>query len=154
MRWLPSEAGSFAASYSVAGGFTVIHWLRGQVTVVAIIIVLLFVRLGEAQTIAAPRCGSGVHETEATGTVAFPQDQIFCALIADPKEPRPFVSFLRGKFRTLDDLAGDDTNIASVGVADSFGFVRWNGSEPGNGVQIDVAASLFAQFHLGSQSHD
>ena len=56
-----------------------------------------------AQTVDAPRCGAGVHESEATGTVGFPEDQIFCPLIADPKEARSFVSFLRGTFRSLDD---------------------------------------------------
>jgi hypothetical protein len=40
----------------------------------------------------------GVHESEAVGVVGFPQDQIFCPLIADPKEPRSFASLLRGTF--------------------------------------------------------
>lgn len=149
-----SEARKLGGELFCGRSVTVIHWPRGHITVVAVIMMLLFARSGEGQTVGAPRCGTGVHETEATGTVAFPQDQIFCALIADPKEPRPFVSFLRGEFRTVDDQSGDDTNIASVGVADTFGFVRWNGSEPGNGVQIDVAGSIFAQFDLGSPSND
>jgi len=46
--------------------------------------VLLFAQSGEAQTTAAPRCGTGVHEGEAKGSVLFPQDQIFCQFLAVP----------------------------------------------------------------------
>jgi hypothetical protein len=108
----------------------------------------------EAQTIAAPRCGTGVHEAEARGGVLFPQDQIFCPLLADPKEPRSFVSWLRGTFRSLDDPSGEGTNIASVGIGDSFGIVRWGGPSPGEGLQLDVVGSIFAQFDLGAESND
>jgi hypothetical protein len=107
-----------------------------------------------AQTAAAPRCGTGVHEEEAVGPVLFPQDQIFCPTIADPKEPRSFISFLRGTFRSLDDPSGEGTSIASVGVGDSFGLVRWGGPEGGEGVQLDLVGSIFAQFDLGAPSND
>ena len=107
-----------------------------------------------AQTPDAPRCGTGVHEEQAQGTVFFPDDQIFCALLADPKEPRSFASFLRGTFRSLDDPSGRDTTIGAVGLGDSFGLVRWGGPRPGEGVQVDVIASIFAQFDLGSASND
>jgi len=86
--------------------------------------------------------------------VLFPQDQIFCPLLADPKEPRTFVSFLRGTFRSLDDPAGKGTNIGSVGLGDTFGLVRWGGPSPGEGVQLDVMGSIFAQFDLGTESND
>jgi hypothetical protein len=108
----------------------------------------------EAQTPAAPRCGTGVHESEAQGTTFFPQDQIFCPLIADPKEARSFVSFLRGTFRSLDDPSGEGTSIASVGLGDSFGLVRWGGPRAGEGVQLDIIGSIFAQFDLGTSSND
>jgi len=107
-----------------------------------------------AQTINAPRCGTGVHPSQATGTVGFPQDQIFCPLLADPKEPSSFVSLLRGTFRSLDDPTGTGTTIGSVGLGDSFGLVRWNGANPGNGIQLDVVGSIFAQFDLGTPSND
>jgi len=115
---------------------------------------LLAGRHAGAQTPNPPRCGTGVHESQATGTVGFPVDQIFCPLLADPKEPRSFVSLLRGTFRSLDDPTGTGTTIASVGLGDSFGLVRWNGSEPGGGVQLDVVGSIFAQFDLGTPSND
>jgi hypothetical protein len=107
-----------------------------------------------AQTVDAPRCGTGVHESEATGTVGFPEDQIFCPLVADPKEARSFVSYLRGTFRSLDDPTGEGTSIASVGLGDSFGLVRFGGPDAGEGVQLDVVGSIFAQFDMGAPSND
>jgi len=118
------------------------------------LVMVAVARPSAAQTPEAPRCGTGVHEEQATGTVFLPDDQIFCALLADPKEPRSFASFLRGKFRTLDDPSGRTTSIGSVGVADSFGLVRWGGPHAGEGVQLDVIGSVFAQFDLGSASND
>jgi Protein of unknown function (DUF1207) len=107
-----------------------------------------------AQTVDAPRCGGGVHESEGTGTVSFPEDQIFCPLLADPKEARSFMSFLRGTFRSLDDPSGEGTSIASVGIGDSFGLIRFGGPAAGEGLQIDVVGSIFAQFDLGAPSND
>src|SRR5262245_51668766 len=119
-----------------------------------VLLLVSFASVANAQTTNAPRCGAGVHESEATGTVAFPEDQIFCPLLADPKEARSFVSFLRGTFRSLDDPTGEGTSIASVGVGDSFGLVRWGGPDAGEGVQLDVIGSIFAQFDIGTPSND
>ena len=116
--------------------------------------VLAIASAGEAQTRSAPRCGAGVHETEARGTVLFPQDQIFCPVLADPKEARSFASLLRGTFRSLDDPSGKGTSIGSIGLGDSFGLVRWGGPSPGEGMQLDVVGSIFAQFALGAPSND
>jgi hypothetical protein len=132
----------------------VTHWRRHCVPILIATAVLLFARSAAAQTEQAPRCGTGVHEEEAVGPVLFPQDQIFCPTIADPKEPRSFISFLRGTFRSLDDPSGEGTSIASVGLGDSFGLVRWGGPNAGEGVQLDVVGSIFAQFDLGAPSND
>ena len=107
-----------------------------------------------AQTIEAPRCGTGVHESEAIGVHGFPQDQIFCPIIADPKEPRSFASLLRGTFPSIEKPSGKGTTIASVGLGDSFGLVRWGGPRAGEGVQLDVVGAIFAQFDLDSASND
>jgi hypothetical protein len=107
-----------------------------------------------AQTIDAPRCGTGVHEAEALGVVRFPQDQIFCPIIADPKEPRSFASLVRGTFPSIEKPSGKGATIGSVGLGDSFGLVRWGGPSPGEGVQLDVVGSIFAQFDLDSASND
>jgi hypothetical protein len=128
---------------------------RRHVLVPALAVVTLFVAgPSGAQTVDAPRCGTGVHESQASGTVGFPEDQIFCPLIADPKEARSFVSFLRGTFRSLDDPTGEGTSIASVGLGDSFGLVRVGGPDSGEGLQLDVVGGIFAQFDLGAPSND
>lgn len=124
------------------------------VTAAAIIGFATIATSSAAQTSDAPRCGAGVHESQALGVVAFPDDQIFCPTIADPKEPRSFVSLLRGTFRSLDDPSGEGATIASVGLGDSFGLVRWGGPRPNEGVQLDVVGSIFAQFDLGAASND
>ena len=108
----------------------------------------------DAQTPSVTRCGTGVHEAEGTGTVGFPQDRIFCPLVADPKEPRSFVTLLRGTFPSLEDPSGKGTSIASVGLGDSFGLVRFGGPSAGEGLQLDVIGSIFAQFDLGAASND
>ena len=128
------------------------HWCP---CVVALVVVLVLLAVpASAQTVNAPRCGTGVHESEATGSVGFPEDQIFCPLIADPKEARSFVSYLHGTFRSLDDPTGKGTSIASVGVGDTFGLFRVGGPDPGEGIQLDVMGSIFAQFDLGTESND
>src|SRR5688500_12972588 len=118
------------------------------------IFVILVAWPAAAQTVNVSRCGAGVHEAEGLGSVLFPEDQIFCPLVADPKEPRSFASYLRGKFRTLDDPSGEMTNIAAVGLGDSFGLVRFGGPSIGEGLQLDVIGSIFAQFDLGAPSND
>src|SRR5687768_16203831 len=115
------------------------------VSAVAAIGLALCVRDSAAQTSEAPRCGAGVHQAEALGVVSFPQDQIFCPVIADPKEARSFASLLRGTFRSLDDPSGEGTTLASVGLGDSFGLVRWGGPSANEGVQLDIVGSIFAQ---------
>ena len=129
--------------------------LRCVPPTIGVLVLLTMAQQAAAQTISAPRCGTGVHESEATGTIGFPQDQIFCPLLADPKEPRSFVSWLRGTFRSLDDPSGTGTTtIGSVGVGDSFGLIRWNGRKANDGVQLDLVGSIFAQFDLGAPSND
>lgn len=101
------------------------------------------------------RCGAGVHRDEGTGWVSVPQGQIFCALAADPKAERSFVSYLRGDFATIADApAGKQTNIAAVGLGDSFALFRYAARRPGNGIQVDLAAAIFSQFNLDAYSFD
>jgi hypothetical protein len=103
----------------------------------------------------ASRCGAAVHVDEGTGFVLFPQDRLFCPLIGDPKEPRSFISYQRGEYRSIDDpAASDDTDIGSVGLGDAFGLFRSGGPTAGEGVQLDLAGSIFAQFDLGTSSTD
>src|SRR4029079_7123906 len=126
-----------------------------QISIACGLAMFLFAQSGEAQSPDdASRCGTGVHEGEATGVVLFPHDQIFCPLIADPKEPHSFASLLRGTFRSIGNPTGEDTTIGAVGLADHFGLVRWGGPSPGEGAQLDVVGSIFAQFGLDTPSND
>jgi hypothetical protein len=96
------------------------------------------------------RCGTGVHGQEAEGVVAFPQGDLFCALLADPKATRSFVSYQRGEFPE----AIGTRDLAAVGISDGFGLVRFGGPRPGEGLQLGIEAGVFAQFDLGSPSDD
>ena len=125
------------------------------VTSTTLAVLVAFANAATAQSSTAPRCGTGVHDADATGVVWFPFDQIFCPLIADPKEPRSFASLLRGKFQSVADPSGENAStIASVGLGDSFGIVRIGGPDAGEGLQLDVVGAIFAQFDLGAPSND
>ena len=79
---------------------------------------------------------------------AFPENDVFRPLWADPKQPQFFASFLGTRVRS------DDTylNAASVGFGDNFGLVgRRHGC---NGWQVGVLGAVFAQFNLDSGSND
>jgi hypothetical protein len=95
----------------------------------------------------AVRCGVA-SPTTTRGYEPIPGGDVFCPLIADPKGLRSFVSYLRGDD---EELAQD---VASVGIADQFGLLRVNGARPGDGVQVSLAGSVFAQFDLGRSSYD
>ena len=105
-----------------------------------------------AQTSPSTRCGVGIPAGQETGYIPLPRGDVFCPIIADPKASRSFVSLLRHE--SGDDLSDAELDIASVGVGDAFGLGRWNGGSPGDGVQFSLAAGVFAQFDLGSDSYD
>jgi hypothetical protein len=128
------------------------RWRPARATA-ALLLLAFGVHSANAQSVAS-RCSPGVHDQGALGTVGFPQDQIFCPLVADPKEARSFVTLLRGTFPSLEDPSGERTTIAAVGLGDSFGLVRWGGPAPGEGLQLDVMGSIFAQFDIGTSSND
>lgn len=94
------------------------------------------------------RCAAGITEEEARGYVPLPRGDVFCPLLADPKGLRSFVSYLRG------DAAEFATDVASVGISDEFGLVRFGGTQAGDGVQISLGGGVFAQFDLGTSSYD
>jgi hypothetical protein len=101
-----------------------------------------------AQVPAPTRCAVGIPSSEASGYVPLPRGDVFCPLLADPKGQRSFVSYLR---ETDDDR---DHNVGSVGISDAFGLLRVGGSKPGNGFQISIQGSVFAQFDLDVNSYD
>lgn len=79
---------------------------------------------------------------------AFPKDDVFRPLLADPKQPQFFASWQATRVRTNQT----STNIGSVGFGENFGFyTRRNGC---NGWQVGVLAGVFAQFNLDAPSKD
>jgi hypothetical protein len=90
----------------------------------------------------------GIPEGETSGYVPLPRGDVFCPLLADPKGQRSFVSYLR---ETNDE---GDRDVGSVGISDVFGLVRVGGSKAGNGIQLSVAGSVFAQFDLNTNTYD
>lgn len=105
-----------------------------------------------AQVSAPSRCGVGIPASEQKGYVPLPRGDVFCPIVADPKAIRSFVSLLRHE--SGDDLGDVKLDIASVGIGDAFGLGRWNGSRPGDGIQLSASAGVFAQFDLGTPSYD
>ena len=77
-----------------------------------------------------------------------PRGDVFCPLLADPKGQRSFVSYIR----ETDDEG--DRDIGSVGISDAFALLRVGGSKPGNGFQVGISGSVFAQFDLDINSYD
>ena len=94
-------------------------------------------------------CGTNIPLDEAIGFVPLPEGDVFCPLIADPKSGYSFVSYVRG---TSSSAFG--TDLGSLGIADQFGIVRWGGPKPGEGFQISLEGTVFAQFDLDSPSYD
>lgn len=92
----------------------------------------------------APYC-TAIPAAEATGYVALPHGNVFCPLLADPKQPRSFLGVLR-------ESEVFDTDIGAIGLGDELGLLRWGGSWPGDGLQIGIAAAVFAQFDLRTPS--
>jgi hypothetical protein len=113
-----------------------------------------------AQQLPLTECGPLVHVGEAVGLVMLPQGDLFCPRVADPKEPRTFVSLLRGRSPGQAEepdqapLLAFETAIGAIGIGDAVGIVRWGGPRPGDGLQIGLSGSIFAQFDLETDSFD
>lgn len=108
-----------------------------------------------AQEAFRSRCGAGVHEEERSGWIWLPEGETFCPLAADPKTDRSFVSYLRGDFATIaDPEPGAETNIGSVGLSDGVAIFRSAGVQSGDGFQLGISGSVFAQLDLDQPSFD
>ncbi len=79
---------------------------------------------------------------------AFPKDDVFRPLMADPKQPQFFASWQATRARTDRTYA----NVGSVGFGENFGFyTRRDGC---NGWQIGLLAGVFSQFNLDAPSSE
>jgi hypothetical protein len=120
---------------------------------------LMLLLIGSAPALgqgAVPWCFTGFHPGEVSGTVFLPEGDLFCTLLADPKAERSFISIVRGDFPALQAGVdpGDDITIGAVGLGDAFPLVRFAGRSAGDGVQIALVGSIFAQFDMGAASFD
>jgi hypothetical protein len=79
---------------------------------------------------------------------ALPTGDYFQPLLADPKQPQFFVSYLRFK------SSGVRYSMASVGFGETFGLYRFLGSREGNGLQFSLEGAIFAQFNMNTPSSD
>lgn len=79
---------------------------------------------------------------------AFPKDDVFRPLLADPKQPQFFASWQATRVRTNQT----STNIGSVGFGENFGF--YTSRQGCNGWQVGILAGVFAQFNLNEPSMD
>jgi hypothetical protein len=96
---------------------------------------------------AAPRDGSRSVE-------AFPENDVFRPLLADPKQPQFFATYqaVRVIGPGLRSNLGSSVNVGSVGFGENFGLVgRRNGCD---GWQVGILAGVFAQFNLDASSAD
>jgi Protein of unknown function (DUF1207) len=86
--------------------------------------------------------------SEGTTNSAFPKDDVFRPLMADPKQPQFFASVQAARARTDHTYA----NIGSVGLGENFGFyTRRDGC---NGWQVGLLGGVFSQFNLDAPSSD
>ena len=138
---------------------------RFSITTIALLIALSFVLLehrpAAGQTEPSPHESPDVERTTAedsdtvpkrstcgTDGCLFPQANLFNPLIADPKQPRFFASF-------LDFESGSRKfSMGSVGYGEDFGLIRWGNSEDSGALQLGILGGLFAQFNLNAPSND
>ena len=94
-------------------------------------------------------CDAGIPADETLGLVWFPRGDLFCPLISDPKGDGSFLSYVRGT-----STSAFGTDVGSVGIGDRFGIFRSNGPNLGEGVQLSLTGSVYAQFDLNKPSFD
>jgi hypothetical protein len=81
-------------------------------------------------------------------STAFPDDDVFRPVLADPKQPQFFAAYQA--VRLTDDRKS--VNVGSVGFGENFGF--YTQREGCNGWQVGLLAGVFAQFNLDAPSSD
>jgi len=105
--------------------------LPGMKVLIAILCVLLPIG-GAAQPTQAP----------APGYELFPHDTLFRPLVADPAEPRVYLSRLHV------ERAGGDFGAAVAGLGWDFGLLRRQGASPDHGWQLSLSGSADSIFNL------
>lgn len=97
------------------------------------------------------------YEQSDSGTSgsAFPSDDVFRPLMADPKQPQFFAAYQsvqrRAPTSTVKEV-GKSVNVGSVGFGENFGF--FTKRQGCNGWQVGLLAGVFSQFNLDAPSSD
>ncbi len=81
---------------------------------------------------------------------AFPDDDVFRPLLADPKQPQFFASYQRLRSREV----GESINAAFVAFGESFGLWGLRQRSGCDGLQVGLSGGVFAQFNLDAPSFD
>ncbi|MFB9864533.1 DUF1207 domain-containing protein [Rufibacter immobilis] len=105
---------------------------------------------------------SGFAQAQAPDTVAvkrtvfLPNNRYFETVMFDPKEWQNSASIVRYRVRKGQGNSRDFTTITPVSIAVEGGLIQWATGKPGenNGIQIGIAAGVFSQFNLESDSWD
>ena len=86
------------------------------------------------------------HHNEGETSEAFPSDDVFRPLMADPKQPQFFANWRSTRLRV------DHTtlNIGSVAIGENFGF--YTKRKGCDGWQVGVLTGVFAQFDLSEKN--
>lgn len=111
---------------------TVLCWLLALAT-----LGVSHARAEEGKTEAPSDCRYEPREG-GTNSSAFPTDDVFRPLIADPKQPQFFASWQSARAR----MEQTHANIGSVGIGENFGF--YTSREGCNGWQAGVLAGVFS----------
>lgn len=95
------------------------------------------------------RCASAQQPSAATagGMLGLPREDLFRPLLADPKETHSHATYLNAV------SPARRTRVGAVAFGDNFGIVRW-GRGGRDGVQVNLAGAVFAQFDLRTPSYD
>jgi len=126
------------------------------------VIGLTALTVGEVRAEEAPDMKNGEvidcrYEQSDSGTSssAFPSDDVFRPLMADPKQPQFFASYQSVQRREPTSTVkgvGKSVNVGSVGFGENFGF--YTKREGCNGWQVGLLAGVFSQFNLDAPSSD
>ena len=90
-----------------------------------------------------------------TSSSAFPSDDVFRPLMADPKQPQFFASYQSVQRREPTSTVtgvGKSVNVGSVGFGENFGL--YSNRQGCNGWQVGLLAGVFSQFNLDAPSSD
>ncbi len=96
--------------------------------------------------LAAPAAAQPVFGADTEEFNVLPYGHLFRPLIADPKQPRFYMSFLNYNSEV------DRFVMGAAGYGEKFGLYRWNRDK--GSWQLNMLGGLFAQFNLDTPSLD